>query len=174
VNVQLHDPAALTPKKRAYRTYRIGGRVDRRAGLDDMEKRRLLTLTGLELRTIGQPARSQSLYRLRYPSCSVWKWDYCDVSLKRRVAERNWLALNRQSRSNTDSVVFGSRFHGRVRKFRISVNSLKPSGYYYVPPAAVHWNSAFCSHSVHVCTSTCRTGLTIHSDCFFKLTDWVL
>jgi hypothetical protein len=40
-----------------------------RAGLDDMEKRNLLTPWGLELRTLGYPARSQSLYRLRYP-CS--------------------------------------------------------------------------------------------------------
>jgi hypothetical protein len=34
-----------------------------RAGLDDVEKRKFLTLTGLELR----PARNQSLYRLHYP-----------------------------------------------------------------------------------------------------------
>jgi hypothetical protein len=37
--------------------------MDHRAGLDDMEKRQLLTLPGLELRSLG----SQSLYRLRYP-----------------------------------------------------------------------------------------------------------
>jgi hypothetical protein len=42
--------------------------VDPRAGLDDVEKRTLLTLPGLELRPLGRPARSQSLYRLRYPS----------------------------------------------------------------------------------------------------------
>jgi hypothetical protein len=30
--------------------------------------RKFLTLPGLELRTLGRPARSQSLYRLRYPS----------------------------------------------------------------------------------------------------------
>jgi hypothetical protein len=35
-----------------------------RAGLDDMEKRKFLTLSGLELRPLGCPARSQSLYRL--------------------------------------------------------------------------------------------------------------
>jgi hypothetical protein len=37
-----------------------------RAGLDDVEKRKFLTLPELELRPIGRPARSQSLYRLRY------------------------------------------------------------------------------------------------------------
>jgi hypothetical protein len=36
--------------------------VDPRAGLDDLEKKKFLTLPGLEL-----PALSQSLYRLSYP-----------------------------------------------------------------------------------------------------------
>jgi hypothetical protein len=38
-----------------------------RAGLDDVENRKFLTLLGLELRILGRPARSQSLYQLRYP-----------------------------------------------------------------------------------------------------------
>jgi hypothetical protein len=41
-------------------------RVDPRADLDDLEKRKYLTLSGLELRSLGRPARSQSLYRLSY------------------------------------------------------------------------------------------------------------
>jgi hypothetical protein len=41
--------------------------VDPRAGVDDVEKRIFLTLLGLEHRTLGHPACSQSLYRLRYP-----------------------------------------------------------------------------------------------------------
>jgi hypothetical protein len=41
--------------------------VDPRVSLDDMEERKFLTLPGLELRPLGRPARSQSLYRLRYP-----------------------------------------------------------------------------------------------------------
>jgi hypothetical protein len=40
----------------------IGGWADPRAGLDDVEKRKLLTLSGLELRPLGRSARSQSLY----------------------------------------------------------------------------------------------------------------
>jgi hypothetical protein len=40
--------------------------MDLRAGLDEMEKRKLLTLPGLELRPLDRPARRQSLYRLRY------------------------------------------------------------------------------------------------------------
>jgi hypothetical protein len=42
-----------------------------RTGLDDVEKRKFLTLPGLELRSLGLPARSQSLYRLRYPGFRV-------------------------------------------------------------------------------------------------------
>jgi hypothetical protein len=42
-----------------------------RAGLDDLEKRKFLTLPGLELRTLRRPARSQSLYRLRYPDSQI-------------------------------------------------------------------------------------------------------
>jgi hypothetical protein len=38
-----------------------------RAGLDDVEKRKFLTLPGLKLRPLSHPARNQSLYRLRYP-----------------------------------------------------------------------------------------------------------
>jgi hypothetical protein len=38
-----------------------------RAGLEYVEKKKFLTLLGLELRLLGRPARSQSLYRLRYP-----------------------------------------------------------------------------------------------------------
>jgi hypothetical protein len=42
--------------------------VDVRAGLDDVEKRKFLTLSGLELRSL---ARSQSLYRLHHPGSSI-------------------------------------------------------------------------------------------------------
>jgi hypothetical protein len=37
------------------------------ASLDYVEKRKLLTLLGLELRPLGRPVHSQSLYQLRYP-----------------------------------------------------------------------------------------------------------
>jgi hypothetical protein len=50
--------------------------VDPRTGLHDVEKRKFLTLPGLELRPHGHPARSQSLHRLRYPGsclCPVLK-----------------------------------------------------------------------------------------------------
>jgi hypothetical protein len=34
---------------------------------EDMDKWKFLTLSGLELRPLGRPARSESLYRLSYP-----------------------------------------------------------------------------------------------------------
>jgi hypothetical protein len=46
--------------------------VGPRAGLDDMEKRKFLTLPGLELRPLGSPARSQSLSRLLLASVAVF------------------------------------------------------------------------------------------------------
>jgi hypothetical protein len=60
-------PGRFTPGERAPGTHWIGGWVDRRAGLDDMETWKFLTLPGLELLPLGRPASSQSLYRLRYP-----------------------------------------------------------------------------------------------------------
>jgi hypothetical protein len=45
--------------------------MDLRAGLDEVEKRKFLTLPGLELRSLGRPARSLSLYRLRYPGSGI-------------------------------------------------------------------------------------------------------
>jgi hypothetical protein len=57
----------FTPKERAPGTRWIGGCVDPKTGLDDVEKRKFLPLQGLKLRPLSRPARSQSLYRLRYP-----------------------------------------------------------------------------------------------------------
>jgi hypothetical protein len=47
--------------------------MDVRAGLDEMEERKFLNLPGLELRPLGRPARSLSLYRLRYASSLDWE-----------------------------------------------------------------------------------------------------
>jgi hypothetical protein len=56
----------FTPRERAPATHWIGSWADPRAGLDDVKKRKFLTLPGLELRPLGRPARNQSLYRLHY------------------------------------------------------------------------------------------------------------
>jgi hypothetical protein len=70
VSGQLHLPAALLRGKEPPDAHWIGGWVDPSAGLDDV-KRRFLTLLGLELRTLGRPVLSQSLYRLRNPGSLV-------------------------------------------------------------------------------------------------------
>jgi hypothetical protein len=59
-------PGRFTTGKRTSGTHWIGGWVCPRAGMDDVEKRKFLPPQGLELRTFGRSARSQSLYRLRY------------------------------------------------------------------------------------------------------------
>jgi hypothetical protein len=66
VSGQLHTQATLPPGRSSLCP------LDRRfdgpqSGLDDVEKRKFLTLPGLKLRPLGRPARSQSLYRLSYP-----------------------------------------------------------------------------------------------------------
>jgi hypothetical protein len=58
---QLHAPTALNPGKRDPGTHWIGGWVDPRAGLGNLEKSNL-TLLGLELRPLRCPAHSQLLY----------------------------------------------------------------------------------------------------------------
>jgi hypothetical protein len=61
-------PGHFTSGERVPGAHWIGGWMDPRAGLDNVEKRKLLNLPGLKLRPLGRPARSQSLYRLHYPT----------------------------------------------------------------------------------------------------------
>jgi hypothetical protein len=57
-------PSRFTPGEIAPGTYWIGGWVGPRAGMDDVQKRKFLTLPGLELQPLGRPARSHSLSRM--------------------------------------------------------------------------------------------------------------
>jgi hypothetical protein len=66
-------PDRFTPGERAAGSHWIGGWVNPKIGLDDVEKRKILTLTGLELLPFCGPARSQSLYRLSYPSLKKYQ-----------------------------------------------------------------------------------------------------
>jgi hypothetical protein len=83
-------PGRFTPGESAPGTHWIGGWVDLRAGLDDLEKRKFLTLPRLELRPLGFPARSLSLYRLRYTGSSVnsnyfnYYFGHVSIALDRR------------------------------------------------------------------------------------------
>jgi hypothetical protein len=54
----------FTPRERAPGTHCLGGLVDPKAGLGYVEKRKLLTLPGLELQPLGGPAS-------RYTDCVI-------------------------------------------------------------------------------------------------------
>jgi hypothetical protein len=72
-------PNRFTPGEKAPDTLWIAGWMDPRTSLGDMEKRKFLILPGHELRPIGCPTRSQSLYRLpcSYLPLSVWdRYDF--------------------------------------------------------------------------------------------------
>jgi hypothetical protein len=60
-------PGGFTSGESAPDSHGIGCWVDPSAGVDGVKERKFFTLLGLELRTLGRPARSQSLYLLRYP-----------------------------------------------------------------------------------------------------------
>jgi hypothetical protein len=81
VEVQLHvfltsvlvvgEWSASRPGRFTPGTHWIGSWVGPRAGLDYVDKRKFLTIPGLEFRPLGRPARSQSVYRL-----SSWFYVY--------------------------------------------------------------------------------------------------
>jgi hypothetical protein len=56
----------FTSGERAPGAHWIEDWVGSRTGLDDVKRRKILPLPGLELRPLSRPARSQSLYRLSY------------------------------------------------------------------------------------------------------------
>jgi hypothetical protein len=80
-------PGRFTIREITTGTHWIGGWVGPRAGLDDMDKWKLLPSPGLELRHLGRPARSQSLYQLRHPSSinELNKWQYFEETEMRPV-----------------------------------------------------------------------------------------
>jgi hypothetical protein len=70
VTGQLHAPTALPPEKEPPPRCPLGKKLDgpqKRPGRRGEEK----NLAPTQLRPLGRPARSQSLYRLRYPGSSV-------------------------------------------------------------------------------------------------------
>jgi hypothetical protein len=59
-------PGRFTPGERVPGTHGIGGWVDPRAGMNDVERRKILPPSGLELRSLG-PAPLTS----RYTDCAI-------------------------------------------------------------------------------------------------------
>jgi hypothetical protein len=81
-----------------------------RAGLNDVEKGKFLTLPRLDLRTLGRPARSQSLYRLRYPGDdlrSMWTYFVCAGAVRSGLATRRNILEGKMCAFNE---IFGMRF----------------------------------------------------------------
>jgi hypothetical protein len=66
----------------------VGPRTD----LDDVEKRKFLTLRRLEVRPLGRPARSQ--YRLSYPGSQ--KGDKANKKVKRMKELQEHCGMHRQ------------------------------------------------------------------------------
>jgi hypothetical protein len=58
-------PCRFIPRESASGTQWTEGWVGLRTGLDDVERRKILPLPGLEFRNLGRPTRNQSLSRLR-------------------------------------------------------------------------------------------------------------
>jgi hypothetical protein len=88
-------PQPLYPRESTPGTHWIGGWVDRRATLDDVEKRKFLTLQGLKLRPLGHPARDLSLYQLRYLRLNVNKILHHGVECQEMVQSSGEYALRR-------------------------------------------------------------------------------
>jgi hypothetical protein len=59
-------PQPLYPGETAPGTLWIGGWVGPRTGLDDVERRKILPLPGLELRPLGLPGHSHIIYKLKH------------------------------------------------------------------------------------------------------------
>jgi hypothetical protein len=83
-------PGRFNPRETASDTHWIRGWVGPRAGLDDMEKRKILTLLELELRPFGRPVPNQSLY------CSLWISRIAIAILQTMifVSFRSWIFLS--------------------------------------------------------------------------------
>jgi hypothetical protein len=64
---QLHAAAALPPRKRAPDTHWIVDWMGPRNGQEAVERRKILHLLGVELRFLGRPENTPSLYQLSYP-----------------------------------------------------------------------------------------------------------
>jgi hypothetical protein len=63
ISGQRHAPAVLYPRERNPGTHCTGGWVDPRTGLDTDGRGKILSpLPGIEPRSPGRPARSQTLY----------------------------------------------------------------------------------------------------------------
>jgi hypothetical protein len=100
--------------------------VDPRAGVDDLEKRKFLTLPGLELRPLSRPARSQSLYRLSYPGSYMLQQQYYKIN--------NMFKQTYYSLLNNTAISKSEIFRRLERKFVGKYSGSPPPGWKTICP----------------------------------------
>jgi hypothetical protein len=102
-------PSYFTPGERSPGSHCIGGWVDPRAALDDVDKRKFLTLPGLELWHFDRPACCQPLYRLSYLGSCGNIVDLCKLPSKEIEGEVVDLTRLTQNRNNWWLLWLGSK-----------------------------------------------------------------
>jgi hypothetical protein len=76
--------------------------------LEEVEKRKILPLPGIELRLLGPAARSQSLYRVSYPGPHFRMYSCLFRGLYNDAVSRSSHCLASNGRMNDDSRRSGS------------------------------------------------------------------
>jgi hypothetical protein len=89
-------------------THWIGGWVEHKAGLDDMERRKMLPPPRLELRTLGHPAHNQSLYRLSYPGPSIFEIYNSNLGQESYYPDRSCSGFSSVSDDNVATVLIAT------------------------------------------------------------------
>jgi hypothetical protein len=109
-------PGCFTPGKEPPDTHCVGGWVDPKAGLENMEKCKFLTVPGLELRPFSCPAYSQSLYHLCYPRSIMYRYN-CKFS---------------NDNSTTFLVLYSCRVIDYIIKINVLCSIIIESTYIYI------------------------------------------
>jgi hypothetical protein len=97
VSGQLHGRAALSPGKEPLDTFSTGGWVGLRTCLDDVERRKILSLQGLELRPLRRPTRTKSLYRLHYPGSRIKYGTVHKIATAQPLSASRWHGVGQPS-----------------------------------------------------------------------------
>jgi hypothetical protein len=103
--VSITPRSSFSPRERIPGTHWTGGSVGPRAGLDKEARGKILSpLPGIETRSPGRPARSQTLYWLSYPA-------HCETSKKVKQSRCTpWRRLEERRNSScsfTTSALYG-------------------------------------------------------------------